>query len=342
MCSSLGVMSAVKSVLGVNYDFQFAHGMVVLNPRRLQKWSELPHGGVFRWQSLYGSATLVQFGCELPCGGINESGLSIHLLEQRDAAYPPLATGDNVLGELQWIQYQLDVSQSVDDVVASLDTVKVHRQFIPLHYVVADSIGQGAVIEFVRGQVEVTRFREGQPLVLTNHSLSSSCQHVQGQTSGTDKNSSLSRYCRLSDYSLSYCNGVDPESFVSMGLERVAIAGKFWDPLMQLFRGASSFRTCWQVLFLPATKEMKFRRNENDKGFDLSLERWDFSTLDKRLSSDFSCLQTGSGKPEFSPYSLNSNRRVVTKTYRPYRRHFPAQAVEDIARYPDRFMLSRE
>ncbi|AJR05138.1 linear amide C-N hydrolase [Photobacterium gaetbulicola] len=342
MCSSLGVMSAGQSVLGVNYDFQFDHGMVVINPRRLQKWSELPQGGVFRWQSLYGSATLVQFGCELPSGGINESGLSLHLLEQRDAAYPPLAATDTVLGELQWIQYQLDVSQSVDDVVASLDTVKVHSQFIPLHYVVADSFGQGAVIEFVRGQVEVTRFREGQPLVLTNHSLSSSRQHDQSQASRTDDNSSFSRYCRLSTYSLSYCNGVEPESFVSIGLDRVAIAGRFWDPMLHLFRGASSFRTCWQVLFLPATKEMKFRRYENGKGFNLSLERWDFSALDKRLSSDFSCLQTGGDKLEFSPYSLKDNRRIVTKTYRPYRRHFPAQAVEDIARYPDEFMLSAE
>ncbi len=339
MCSALGLMSAHYSVLGINYDFQFDHGMVVINPRKLHKWSDLPQGGQFHWQSHYGSATLVQFGCELPCGGINEAGLSIHLLEQRDAVYPPLTLDSDVLNELQWIQYHLDVSQSVDDVIASLKTIKVHRHFIPLHYVVADNFGQGAVIDFVAGQVEVTRFTENQPLLITNHSVSTSRQSIQQYRDKATGDGSLPRYSRLSEYSMSFRDGSEPELFVATGLDRVAIAGRFWDPLLHFFRGASSFRTCWQVLFLPAKKTMKFRHYKSEKGFELSLDSWDFSSLNKRLSRDFHDLQNDKA---FSPYTLNDNRRIVAKTYRPYKRRLSAQMIEDIAIYPEEFSSSAE
>ncbi|PSU33667.1 linear amide C-N hydrolase [Photobacterium lutimaris] len=343
MCSALGLMATGNSVLGVNYDFQFDHGMVVINPRNLHKWSELPLGGQFRWHSRYGSVTLVQFGCELPCGGINEMGLSIHLLEQRDAAYPPLSLLEPTLSELQWIQYQLDTCANIDEVLAGLTTIKVHSQFIPLHYVIADSTGQGAVIEFVHGEIEVSRFQAGKPLVLTNHSLASSRQYYQQYRLSKQpipcSSTSSARYCRLFDYSQTFQDGEAPEQFVSEGLARVAIAGKRWDSLLQLFCGAGSFRTCWQIIFTPGKRSMGFSRYANGRGFEISLDDWAFDTLQERLCCDLHLSSDRGGKPNMTPYSYHENRRIITKTYRPYKRHFPARAIEEIARYPDQFVV---
>ncbi|MGF1737869.1 linear amide C-N hydrolase [Photobacterium satsumensis] len=346
MCSALGLMATENSVLGVNYDFQFDHGMMVINPRKLHKWSELPLGGQFRWHSRYGSATLVQFGCELPCGGINEMGLSIHLLEQRDASYPPLCPMEPALSELQWIQYQLDTCASIDEVLANLTTIKVYSQFIPLHYVIADSSGQGAVIEFVHGEIVVSRFQAGKPLVLTNHSLASSRQHYQQSSLAKPaacSSSSIARYCRLLDYSQTFQDSRKaPEHFVREGLEKVAIAGKCWDPLLQVLFGAGSFRTCWQILFTPGNRTMGFNRYGNGCGFRICLDDWAFDTLQERLCCDLHPSSDRGAKPKMIPYSYHENRQMITKTYRPYKRHFPARAIEEIARYPDQFLVSEQ
>lgn len=132
------------------------------------------------------------------------------------------------MSELQWIQYQLDMSQSVEDVVASLEHVKLQSHFIDLHYVVADSVGQAAIIEFVGGQIEVTRYDAGHSVVLTNHSLAE-CKLNQGEAGKIAESASLSRFFQLKDMSSSYQQCWDPESFIFNCLNDVAIAGKQWE-----------------------------------------------------------------------------------------------------------------
>ncbi|MGF1735822.1 linear amide C-N hydrolase [Photobacterium satsumensis] len=341
MCSALGLIATENTVLGVNYDFLFDHGLVVLNPRHVNKCDKLPLGKRLYWKSLYGSVTLVQFGCELPSGGMNEMGLSIHLLEQRDAVYPPLDKSERVLSELQWIQYQLDMSQSVKDVVASLEHVKLQSHFIDLHYVVADSVGQAAVIEFVDGQIEVTRYDAGHSLVLTNHSLAK-CKLNQGEAGKIAESASLSRFFQLKDMSSSYQQCWDPESFIFNCLNDVAIAGKQWesDSKLNTLRGVGRFRTCWQVLFFPAKKTMKFNHYANGNGFEISLADWDFSVIQSRMSGEFNLLPSDGEKLNLTRYTQDENRRIVETSYQPYRRYFPDQFVEEIVRFPDEFMLS--
>ncbi|PSU30513.1 linear amide C-N hydrolase [Photobacterium lutimaris] len=341
MCSALGLMATENTVLGVNYDFQFDHGMVVLNPRYLNKCDKLPLGERLYWKSLYGSVTLVQFGCELPSGGMNERGLSIHLLEQRDAVYPPLDQSESILSELQWIQYQLDMSQNVEEVVASLDRVKLQSHFISLHYVVADSVGHAAVIEFVGGRIEVTRYDTGQTLVLTNHSLAK-CKLNQSEPSKIAENPSWSRFFQLQEISASYLVGGDPESFILNALNEVAIAGKplEGDSKFNALRRIGRFRTCWQVLFSPAKKTIKFNHFANGRGFEISLADWDFSSVQNRMSCEFNSLPSGGERLNLSFYTQDENRRIVETSYRPYRRYFPAHFVEDIVRFPDEFVVS--
>ena len=343
MCSALGLMDIENTVLGVNYDFQFDHGMVVLNPRHLYKCDKLPLGERLFWKSLYGSVTLVQFGCELPSGGMNEMGLSIHLLEQRDAVYPPLDESEQVLSELQWIQYQLDMSQSVEDVVASLEQVKLQSHFISLHYVVADSVGQAAIIEFVGGNVEVTRYDTGQCLVLTNHSLAK-CQLNQGDEIKIAENASLFRFYQLQDYSASFQSGQELEPFILQGLNEVVISGKALesDSKLSALRSIGSFRTCWQVLFSPAKKTMKFHHNASEKGFEIKMDEFNFTSLHDRMSCDFHTLPSDGKSLSLTPYTQEENRRVVETAYRPYSRFFPEQFVEQIVRFPDEFVVSAE
>ena len=97
----------------------------------------------FTWISRYGSISFNQNGREFPYGGMNQAGLVIEQMmhENEDAKYPALDDRFG-LAELQWIQYQLDVSASVADVIASDRTVRISFTSVaPLHFLAADAGG---------------------------------------------------------------------------------------------------------------------------------------------------------------------------------------------------------
>ncbi len=106
-------------VFGRNFDFPVGIGHIEINKRNLRKKSFVqPPEKTFEWVSKYGSITFNQAGKEFPYGGINEAGLVIELMWHREAVYPEK---DNRYGlsELQWIQYQLDNSETVKEVIRS-------------------------------------------------------------------------------------------------------------------------------------------------------------------------------------------------------------------------------
>ena len=81
-------------------------------------------GETISWVSKYGSITFNQYGKEFPTGGMNEKGLVVELMWLDETRYPePDQRG--VLNVLQWIQYQLDNSQTIDEVIASDKKIRI-------------------------------------------------------------------------------------------------------------------------------------------------------------------------------------------------------------------------
>ena len=77
------------------------------------------------------------------------------------------ASLDAALGVLEWIQYQLDTAEAVDDVLASDKRVRIDGR-VPLHYLVSDRTGRAATIEFLHGRL-VAHVGDALPVpVLTN------------------------------------------------------------------------------------------------------------------------------------------------------------------------------
>ena len=56
------------------------------------------------------------------------------------------------VGGLQWIQYQLDIADSVPAVLASDSHIRIATA-VPLHYLVADAEGNVAAVEFLQGRM---------------------------------------------------------------------------------------------------------------------------------------------------------------------------------------------
>lgn len=149
-CTAFVLRHGGRILAGKNLDWPVGDGIVLANPRGLEKagWS---NGGETpaSWVSRYASVTFNQLGRELPLGGMNEAGLVVEELSYAPARYPP-RDGRPAVNELQWIQYQLDTHATVGDVVADT-AVRIAPLLFGLHYMVADASGEVAVIEFLDG-----------------------------------------------------------------------------------------------------------------------------------------------------------------------------------------------
>lgn len=168
-CTTFCIKDSNHLVFGKNYDFYTGVGMLIVNKRNLSKTAyEIPPEKPVDWVSKYGSVTFNQMGKDFPMGGMNEKGLVIEIMWLDDTRYPEV---DNRHGltELQWIQYQLDNSASVEDIIASDKTLRISKlSSAPVHFLVCDSKGNAATIEYIDGKM-VYHTKETLPVcVLTN------------------------------------------------------------------------------------------------------------------------------------------------------------------------------
>jgi hypothetical protein len=104
----------------------------------------------------------------LPFDGMNEKGVAVAM-----AAVPAARTKDGrTVGSLGVMRQVLDGAASVQEAIAIFTAASIDFDGgPPLHYLVADATGAGAVIEYVDGQVHVIE-RERQPYIaMTNFVL---------------------------------------------------------------------------------------------------------------------------------------------------------------------------
>jgi hypothetical protein len=91
----------------------------------------------------------------LPFEGLNERGLAIGMAAVPPGAMPPDPAKETV-GSLEVIRLILDHAASVDEAVAILGDHNIDMEGgPPIHYLVADSSGRSALVEFYQGQMVV-------------------------------------------------------------------------------------------------------------------------------------------------------------------------------------------
>ena len=146
-CTTFVLKNDSSLLFGRNLDWVSEGGIIVVNKRGIQKEALIsPPEKPAKWISKYGSVTFNQFGKEFPFGGINEKGLVVELMLV-NGNYPPLQ-GKSAVNELQWVQYQLDNSKSIREVIESTQKIGIQQINQHLHFLICDSLGNSAVIEF--------------------------------------------------------------------------------------------------------------------------------------------------------------------------------------------------
>lgn len=152
-CTTFVIKEAKNLLFCRNYDYDLGSGFITINKRGIEKQAIIFTGHQpARWVSQYGSVTFNQIGIDAPMEGMNEKGLVIAQMALPGSQYPQYNNGA-VLNQLEWIQYQLDNSVLLADVIENNKKVHIVPIATPVHYFVCDSLGNIGVFEFLNGEI---------------------------------------------------------------------------------------------------------------------------------------------------------------------------------------------
>lgn len=323
-CTTFCLVDAGHILYGRNFDYYAVDGRLYVNRRGLQK-SVFNTGSGLQWVSRFGSLSFNQFGFEFPNGGINEAGLVIEHMMLEGSQYP--SDSRPSLTELQWIQYQLDCSATVAEVIASDQRVRIQPGSTPLHFLVADRTGRCAVIEFLGGQLVCHTDGSLPVAALTNNTYDESLAYSAiTSPSQADHVSSLGRFVQAaaSVRNFTQSPAADPISYAFSALDNVNQPN--W--------------TRWSIVYDLRNMSAHFRTQTAPFVKQIRVAALDFSPDAPIRMMDINANTAGEVTPQ-SIYSAADNLAVLTSVYRQTTplANVSASYIQLRAAYPDSVAL---
>ena len=336
-CSTFVLEDGENLVFGKNFDWFTGVGLVVVNKRGVSKTAGFPpERNPAEWVSRYGSITFNQIGREYPMGGMNEAGLVVEQMWLEATEYPE-PDDRPIVGELQWVQYQLDCSSSVGEVVASDSLLRIRPGGATLHYLVCDRQGNAATIEFIEGEM-VAHTGEGLVAGVLTNTVYSECRaylerHLGfgGEDLHVPSASSEDRFVRAAMWLENYGSSEDrPEA-------RDPVEYGF-DVLKAVAQGDA---TRWSIVYDIAGRGVHFRTLANPEVKTVSMDDFDFDCESPVRVLDIHHEAADSLSRNFADYTAEANRDLVETAFRAYTEGgFFAQmpsdgTIERMAGYPE-------
>lgn len=132
-------------------------------PRGMARRGGAPEGTEAHWASKFASLGLSAFDAGTS-DGMNEAGLSVHLLYLDGSEYEP-ADSRPAISNLVWARYVLDDYATVSEALEGLKKVRVASKMAaghewPIYLVLEDGSGDSGVVEFVKGRMVVHHGKE--------------------------------------------------------------------------------------------------------------------------------------------------------------------------------------
>jgi penicillin V acylase-like amidase (Ntn superfamily) len=317
-CTTVCVLEKDKAIVAYNYDFYSPEGLVLVNKRGMRKVSFIRAQGA-TWVATYGSVTFNQFGRDNPMTGINEKGLMVSQMWLDETRYPPADTRP-VIGNLEWIQYNLDRHGSVAEVLADAEAVRPMSR-APIHYLVADAAGDAAALEFLDGKLVVHRGAAMPVRALTNSTYSDSVaafERAKAKGEMPKSVSSLDRFVRAA--MLADGGNADP---IARGFEILASV-------------AQPDSTRWSIVYDLSAGEVHFRTEGNRAIRRVALAGFDFSCGTPVKMLDVTTGGAGEAGAAFVDYSTVANRALIESSFTktPFLQGIPASARDAVAAHP--------
>lgn len=332
-CSTFVLENGGKLLFGRNYDFFTGNGVIIVNPRNLAKTALVYPGEIpASWTAKYGSITFNQVGREFPMGGMNEAGLVVEMMWLAEAVYPAPDSRPAVM-ELQWIQYILDTSATIEDTKTNNSLVRIMPSESRIHFLLLDRSGKAAVVEFINGQ---TLFYSGNDLpvpALTNKPYTL-CLAAIKEFQGFGGSKALGTTIN------------DPDRFVTLAdslkkpIGKGNLLDRAFEILDQVHCDYQESPTQWRIVYDPLNLEIHFQTLENTQLRTIRFQDFSFSCSEKAKVLDLQSAGSGNVGKTFDDYSLAVNDALVHKTFGIYKKvgfgkEMPEMYLMVLAGYPE-------
>lgn len=321
-CTTFSLKKENRVVFGRNFDFMIGYGHIIVNKRNVTKSTLVESSEKqFNWTSKFGSITFNQVGREFPYGGMNESGLVIEQLWLNSTTYP-LPDHRFEISVLQWIQYQIDTAESIDDIISSDAKLRITNDSgAALHFFVTDKNGDAACIDFINGKMTVARNHNLKVKAVTNNSYAESIASLTSTKKEEVRqniftNNSLDRFKKtaqmlkeftpvatpmLVDYSFEILEAVKQEDY-----------------------------TQWSIVYDITNSSIHFKTKRNRDIQIIKLEDFDFSSATDCMVSDMQQVN-------FRSFSTSNNLKLINKVFDSLDmlRGIPKEIREITSKYPN-------
>ncbi|MFO8067461.1 MAG: DUF2141 domain-containing protein [Bacteroidales bacterium] len=323
-CSAFTMKYRGDILAAKSYDWHVGAGIILSNPRGERLSVPTGIDAPMTWEARFGSITFNQYGQFLPNGGINEAGLAIEVL-WLDETYYSYHNDKIPINELQWVQYHLDVCQTVDEVVESLKNFNIVPIFGKLHYFIADKEGNTAIVEFIGGEVVVHHGVDLRYKTITNNSYSCSVNYFyEGKNIG-GYNASLNRFSRIVE-ALEQPKSVqkkssnaDDEASAFDVLNKVWI--KEW--------------TKWNIVYNLSRMQIEYKTDVSQSVKKLDVNSFNFSENAVPLYVNINNFFSGDIYDEFIPFNAEVNKQLMINTIALTGVPLKQQEIEMMALYPE-------
>lgn len=328
-CTTFCLKKKDEVLFGKNYDWMIGDGMIFVNKRGVEKsafvsGNETPA----RWVSKYGNVTFNQYGRDNPSGGMNETGLVIELMWLDNTQYPK-PDSRPVVDVLEWIQYQLDISANIQEVIKNAEAVRISSS-VKLHYLVNDKSGNSATVEFLNGKT-VAHTGEKLPFAaLTNDIYEKSAAYAKKMPSKeTQTESSLDRFARASLGTKVF------EYNINLRKEDEIIKYAF-DILANVAQKKS---TQWSIVYDQKRAKIYFRTMQSAAIKSIDTKSFDYSCGSAVKIFDVNSKESGDISAKFADYTRKANRDLIEAAFNgtPFLKSVPVSSRDEMAEFPESF-----
>lgn len=261
-CSTMAFADPEHPVLAFNFDFsETGAGFLIVNAEGISRRSVMDGNGA-RWTARFGSVTVNQVGPGMPTAGMNTAGLTVTLMWNEAAIYGG-STDAPTVSELEFIQFLLDTSGSVEEALVKLKTVRIEG-LVPIHYFLFDRTGAAAILSPTQNGLQVHTGDSLPVPALTNTSYAAAIEHI-GKMQGFGGKVSVPEEQRPGE---------------TNSLDRFAIAAGLTGAAKSPFDAQNAFaaldrlanpETRWQVVFEPQSQVMRLRLDGHTEDLTIDL-----------------------------------------------------------------------
>ena len=308
-CSTFCLSDSNEIVIGYSFDWYSGHGFVVTNNKGMKKTAFMPFEDTpVEWISKYGSITFNLAGKEFPFAGMNEQGLVVTQMWLNDTKYQE-ADERGAITELQWIQYQLDNFQSVNEVIQSNNILRItNKTAIQLHFFICDREGNVAIIEFLDGRLVYHTGDELPVPLICNDKYDKSMKSLIGSMNFKEKDTDLS--LDMEDVKNKPGDNRFTKGFNAIERYKQQSGSNIIDSAFGILDVLRQRHTKWNIVFSIKDFQMYYRTNENVKIRKINMNDFEFGCNAEQLMLDVN-VETTNKRSDFEGFTLGKNRQYL-------------------------------